>query len=45
MDLLGQKGLLSKIEAIYASIPYTVDEISETFLSTISPDDFKGLVF
>ena len=32
VDLLGQKGLMSKIEAIYGSIPNTVDKISDTFL-------------
>ena len=44
VDLLGQKGLMSKIEAIYGSIPYTVDEISDTFMHMLQPDDPKGPV-
>ena len=43
--ILGQRGLMAKIERIYSSIPYTVDELNEKFLDCISQDDqVKGPV-
>ena len=43
--IIGQRGLMAKIERIYSSIPYTVDELNEKFLECISQDDqVKGPV-
>ena len=45
ISVLGQRGLMAKIERIYSSIPYTVDELNEKFLECISQDDqVKGPV-
>ena len=45
LDLLGQRGLMAKVERIYSSIPYTVDELNEKFLNCISQEEqVKGPV-
>ena len=33
---------MSKVERVYSSIPYTVDEISAQFLAGIDAEDIKG---
>ena len=45
LDLLGQRGLMAKVERIYSSIPYTVDELNEKFLNCICQEEqVKGPV-
>lgn len=42
LDLLGPRGFMAKIERIYSSIPYTIDELTDEFIANISPDNIKG---
>lgn len=45
LDILGPRGLMAKVERIYSSIPYTVDELNDKLAKSIDKDnDGKSLL-